>query len=66
MIVSIIQEKVEASSLEQIAAETTGFWGFPNNARLKTKTLKKNLRQQPQSIGEQIEMFFHLSHHTKA
>ena len=41
MIVSIIQEKVEASSLEEIAAETTGLWGFPKNARLKTKTLKK-------------------------
>ena len=41
--------------------------GLPEKDGPKNKKkIKKNLRQQPQSIGEQIEMFFHLSHHTKA
>ena len=49
---------------EEIATETMYMIiGLPEKNTLKDKNI---LRQQPQSIGEQIEMFFHLSHHTKA
>jgi hypothetical protein len=62
--VSIIQEEFDASRGNCI--RNYMIMGLPGKHAPKNKNIKKNLRQQPQSIGEQIKMFFHLSHHTKA